>query len=61
MRHVISLTLLILSLAWVPAVDADADVPTVASFTESLQQHQGFYTFYHDQHNGKIYLQVKLN
>jgi len=61
MRHVISLTLLILSLAWVPAVDADADVPTVASFTESLQQHQGFYTFYHDQHNGKIYLQVPVD
>ncbi|MDT7525254.1 zinc-dependent metalloprotease [Pseudidiomarina sp. GXY010] len=30
----------------------------IATFTAKMQQHQGFFSFYHDQHQGNIYLKV---
>lgn len=47
-----------LALAAPAAAQAEAANSAVAEFTAKLQAHEGFFTFYHDQANGKIYLQV---
>ncbi|RUO49455.1 zinc-dependent metalloprotease [Pseudidiomarina donghaiensis] len=46
------------ALAAPAAAQAEAANSAVAEFTAKLQAHEGFFTFYHDQTDGKIYLQV---
>jgi len=47
-----------LALASSTAAQSETASSAVAEFTAKLQAHEGFFTFYHDQANGKIYLQV---
>ncbi|WP_258807188.1 zinc-dependent metalloprotease [Pseudidiomarina sp. CB1] len=56
MKHFMSA--LLVMVCWLASNTAYANTPTINEFTESMQPHQGFFTFYHDSQNGNVYLQV---
>lgn len=49
---------LLVVVCWLASPAVQADTPSISEFTESMQPHQGFFTFYHDPQSGSIYLQV---
>lgn len=49
-------------LAVTAAVAAQSQRPAISSFTKGMQQQQGYFDFYYDEHTDKVYLKVdKLN
>lgn len=49
---------LIVVVCWLASPAVQADTPSISEFTESMQPHQGFFSFYHDPQSGSVYLQV---
>jgi hypothetical protein len=62
MLRIVLFTFLILTASFSSATYAQSSTPVttsaVAQFTAEMRAHEGFFTFYHDQSQGKIYLQV---
>jgi len=62
MLRIVLFTFLILTASFSSATYAQSGTPVttsaVAQFTAEMRAHEGFFTFYHDQLQGKIYLQV---
>lgn len=60
MKQVLLIGMLFLSL--LSTAQAQYKIPTISEETKDLEKHEGFFTYYWDENNGKIWLEIdKLN